>query len=145
MFKQSISYLGHTVSDQGISTDPEKISAVKDWPAPTNVKELRQFLGFIGYYRRFVKDYAKIIAPLNSLLKGHDTHRGKTPRKGNKTIKAVPWKWSENKMEAFKTIKEKLTSPSVFGYADYSKPFVLHRTPVQRGLELSYIKNRKGK
>lgn len=140
-----IFYSDHIVSDQGISIDPEKISAVTDWPAPKNVKELRQFLGFIGYYRRFVKEFAKIIAPLNSLLKGHDTHRGKTPRRGKKPIKAVPWKWSEKEMEALDTIKEKLTSPPVLGYADYSKPFVLHTDAMlQRGLELSYIKNRKG-
>lgn len=93
LFKQSISYLGHIFSDQGISTDPEKISAVKVWPATTNVKELRQFLGSIGYYRQVVKDFAKIIALLKSLLKSQDTHTGKTPRRGNKPIKAVPWKW----------------------------------------------------
>lgn len=145
LFKQSISYLGHIVSDQGISTDPEKISAVKDWPAPTNVKELRQFLGFIGYYRRFVKDFAKIIAPLNSLLKGHDTHRGKTPGRGNKPIKAVPWKWSEREMEAFETIKEKLTSPPVLGYADYSKPFVLHTDASAKGLGAVLYQEQEGK
>lgn len=53
LFKQSISYLGHIVSDQGISTDPEKISAVKDWQAPTNVKELRQFLGLSTIVKTF--------------------------------------------------------------------------------------------
>lgn len=116
----SISYLGHIVSYQGISTDhPEKISAVKDWPAPTNDKELRQLLGFIGYYRRFVKDFARIKAPLNSLVKGHNTHRGKTPRREKKLIKAVPWIQSEKEMEAFETIKEKLTSSPVLGYVDY--------------------------
>lgn len=125
--------MGHIVSEQWLSTDLEKISAVKDWPAPKNVKELRQFLCFIGYYRQFVKDFAKIIAPLNSLIKGQDTHRGKTPRRGNKPIKTVPWKWFEKEME-FETIKEKLTSPSMLGYADYSKPFVLHTDASAKGL-----------
>jgi hypothetical protein len=98
------------------STDPEKISAVKDWPAPTNIKELRQFLGFIGYYRRFVKKFAKIIAPMNALLKGHETKKGKKQQKSSKSrgkskSKAVPWKWTEPEECAFLSIKETLTTP----------------------------------
>lgn len=61
LFKQSISYLGHVISEAGISTDPEKVSAVVEWPRPTNIKELRQFLGFIGYYRRFVETLPRLL------------------------------------------------------------------------------------
>ena len=86
--RQSLSYLGHIISEDGISKNPEKISAVVEWPPPTNVKELRQFLGFIGYYRRFVKDFAKIISPLNSLLKGHETTNGRKQKKlGGKLVR----------------------------------------------------------
>lgn len=57
---REISYLGHTVSSTGIATDRSKIEAVQSWPAPSNVKELRSFLGLAGFYRRFVKHYAII-------------------------------------------------------------------------------------
>ena len=73
-FKTSVRYLGHVVSDTGVETDPDKISALSSWPEPTNVKQLRSFLGFTGYYRRFIKDYARIVKPLNDLLIGHPTH-----------------------------------------------------------------------
>ena len=56
VFKSSVTYLGHVVSEEGISTDPEKTEAC---PYPHSIKELCQFLGFVDYYRRFVKDYSK--------------------------------------------------------------------------------------
>ena len=62
-------FLGHQVSRNGISTDPEKIAAVQTWPVPTSVKEVQSFLGLTGYYRRFVRDYAALAAPLTVLLK----------------------------------------------------------------------------
>ncbi|KAA0045216.1 Ty3/gypsy retrotransposon protein [Cucumis melo var. makuwa] len=64
-----ISYLGHFISEQGLEADPEKIRAVSDWPTPSNVREVRGFLGLTGYYRRFVKNYGAIAAPLTQLLK----------------------------------------------------------------------------
>ena len=69
--RSEVTYLGHVVSEKGIRTDPEKTKAVKDWPVPKNVKEVRVYLGFTGYYRRFIKNYAKIARPLNDLLVGH--------------------------------------------------------------------------
>jgi hypothetical protein len=74
-FKSEVKYLGHIVSKKGIQTDPEKISALKTWPVPKNIKTLRSFLGFTGYYRRFVKDYARLVKPLNNLLVGHPTNK----------------------------------------------------------------------
>ncbi len=66
-FQASVKYLGHVVSRDGIKTDPAKIDALKTWPRPTNLKELRAFLCFEGYYRRFVCDYSKIVKPLTGL------------------------------------------------------------------------------
>lgn len=66
-FQTSVRYLGHVVSDNGVETDTEKIEALKTWPIPKNLKELRSFLGFSGYYRRFIKDYAAIVRLLNDL------------------------------------------------------------------------------
>ena len=62
-------FLGHIVNANGIQTDPEKISAVKQWPQPRCVKDVRAFLGLTGYYRKFIKDYAVLATPLTELTK----------------------------------------------------------------------------
>ena len=74
-FKKEIKYLGHVVSKEGVSTDPDKIKAVTEWPQPTTVTEVRSFLGFVSYYRRFIPNFSKVAKPLNKLLQnfGGDT------------------------------------------------------------------------
>ncbi|MCI05337.1 putative ribonuclease H protein, partial [Trifolium medium] len=67
--QQSISYLGHIVSSRGVGPDPEKIVSMTQWPSPTNLKQLRGFLGLTGFYRKFIKNYATIAFPLTELLK----------------------------------------------------------------------------
>lgn len=66
-----VKYLGHIVSSEGVSPDPAKIEAVTNWPQPTDLKTLRSFLGFCGYYRRFIANYASIVRPLTELTKGY--------------------------------------------------------------------------
>ena len=68
LFKQQINYLGHVVSKEGVSTYPEKNRAVTEWPHPTTVTEVRSFLGFGSYYRRFIPNFSKVAKPLNKLL-----------------------------------------------------------------------------
>ena len=64
LFKQQINYLQHVVSKEGVSTDPEKIKAVTEWPQP----QVRSFLQFVGYYRRFIPNFSKVVKSLNTLL-----------------------------------------------------------------------------
>lgn len=88
-FQEEVSYLGHVISSRGVVTDPKKIEAVAQWPHPTTVSELRTFLGFVSYYRRFVEGFAKLAAPLHkvvAMLTG-----GKSSKRGQE-ITAV---WSE--------------------------------------------------
>ena len=128
-FWDRVQYLGHIVSASGVETDADKISALKDWPVPTNVKEVRTFLGFAGYYRRFVENYSKIIRPLNDLLVGHSTNK-----KGKAKKKAPAWKRTASQQEAFDTVIRKLTFPPVLAYADFSKPFIFHTDSSGKGL-----------
>ena len=107
-FRTQVQYLGHIVSDQGIQTDPDKIAALQQWPTPSNLKDLRSFLGFAGYYRRFVCNYSKIVKPLNALLVGHSTNK-----KYRRKKEATPWTWELEQQQAFDLIIEKLTSPHV--------------------------------
>ena len=66
-FQTSIKYLGHVVSREGVSVDPEKVEAVREWPVPATYHQLRRCLGFVSFYRRFIPGFAKIAAPLHAL------------------------------------------------------------------------------
>ena len=62
-------YIGHVISAKGIECDPSKIEVVRDWPIPTNKREIKSFLGFLGYYRKFLPDMARVAAPLTNLTR----------------------------------------------------------------------------
>ena len=104
--QQSISYLGHVVSAEGISTDPAKVKAIADWPQPANVKALRSFLGLAGYYRKFVRNFGIIAKPLTELLK-----------------KDVMFIWTSIHESAFQLLKQALCSSPVLALPDFSQPF----------------------
>lgn len=121
LFRKEVSYLGHVISPDGVATDPEKISAVRDWPRPATVKQLQAFLGLAGYYRRYIDKFAQIAAPLYEAIKMED--EGKNSAK-NKTARKL--KWTEECEEAFTKLKDKLTTAPILSFADFTAPFVLH-------------------
>lgn len=104
--QKQISYLGYVISEQGVSTDPAKISAISQWPSPTNAKELRSFLGLAGYYRKFVRHFGVISKTLTELLKKH-------------TI----FVWTPHHEASFNTLKTALFSAPVLALPNFSKVF----------------------
>jgi len=134
LFKREIRYLGHIVSGEGVATDPEKVRAVKSWPAPKNVKELQRFLGFVGYYRRFIPDFARIAQPLFKLLGG----------KGKKAA-PIEFVWGSAQQTAFDDLVERSSSAPVLAFADYSQPFVVHTDASFDGLGAVLCQGEKGK
>ena len=129
-FKTKLLYCGHIISEMGIETDPDKIAKVANWPVPSNAKAVREFLGFAGYYRRFVSNFAQMAKPLYALIGGA---QGK---KGNKKsrVSPPPWVWGKTEQDAFEAIKTTLTSPPLLAYAHYDMPFILHTDASGNGL-----------
>ena len=106
--KKEVVYLGHIISKQGVRADPRKTQAVSDFPRPINAKNIKQFLGLAGYYRRFIPDFAKIARPLHYLLQ-----------------KEIKFMWGEAQENACVTLKQKLCSQPLLQYPDFSSPFVV--------------------
>ena len=96
-YKDKIHYLGHIISDEGISVDPEKIEAIMNWPTPRDVTDVISFMGLVGYYRRFIEGLSKISHSINSLQK-----------------KGIKFEWTLRCEEGFQQLKNLLTSAPIF-------------------------------
>lgn len=133
-----VKYVGHIVSASGIATGPEKVIAVENWKMPTDLKSLRSFLKFCGYYRRFIKNYSAIVHPLTKLTKGYPPVRS-----GCKSSPDRPYfkegepfgeHWDKECTKVFYDIIYCLTHAPVLAFADPAKPYVLHVDDSLNGL-----------
>ena len=112
-----VAFLGHVVSAEGISVDPQKIEAIVDWKPPTNVIEVRSFLGLAGYYRKFVEGFSKIATPLTKL-----------------TRKEEKFTWSEACQNSFDELKQRLTTAPVLTLPSGSEGFIVYCDASRQGL-----------
>ena len=115
--RKEVAYLGHLVTPEGIKPNPSKVEAVVNFPPPRSPREVKQFLGLTGYYRRFVPNYAKIIKPLTKLLK-----------------KNVTYDFNDKCMQSFDRCKALLTSAPILQYPDFEKDFILTTDASQHAL-----------
>ena len=134
-FKPSVKYLGHVVSKNGISTDEEKIKCITNWKVPETVKEVKSFLGFAGYYRRFIRHFSQIAAPLLEISKNNMKHP-KT-KFGDK--------WSKQCQDSFEELKKVLSTAPLLGYADFTLPFVVETDASAHGLGAVLSQNQNGR
>jgi hypothetical protein len=110
-------FLGHTISQDGISVDPKKVQEVMNWKPPTTVRWIRSFLGLAGYYRRFIPDFSRIAKPMTELLK-----------------KGVKYEWSQKCEYAFHTLRQHLITALVLAQPDNTKSFDVYCNASGTGL-----------
>ena len=122
LFREEVKFLGHYVSAKGIRVDPKKVEAVRNYPIPTNVTQVRAFLGLAGYYRRFCKNYAEVAKPLTEMTRNEN---------------AEPFGWGERQQQAFEKLKIMLTTTPLLAYPDPNKPYRLYTDASQ--LSVGYV------
>ena len=112
-----VAFLGHVISTEGISVDPQKIEAIVNWKPPTNVSEVRSFLGLAGYYRKFVEGFSKIATPLSNLLK-----------------KDQKFEWSDTCQHSFEELRQRLTTTLVLELPSGKDGYVVYSDASRQGL-----------
>lgn len=139
-FQHQVDYLGHVVSAAGVATDPKKIAAVAEWPTPGTVTELRSFLGFASYYRRFVEGFARLAAPLHKVVA---KLAGKKSRQGRG--ESLREAWTPHCDSRFCELKARLVSSPVLAYANFNLPFILEVDASHEGLGAVLSQEQEGK
>ncbi|KAJ9547856.1 LOW QUALITY PROTEIN: hypothetical protein OSB04_020399 [Centaurea solstitialis] len=121
---QRVEYLGHVISDLGVSVDPSKIQSIVDWPVPKNVKGVRGFLGLTGYYRKFIAGYGKLAQPLTELTKKDG------------------FVWGPEASAAFEKLKHVMTNPPLLRLPNFSQPFEVECDASGKGIGAALMQNR---
>ena len=117
LFQKEVEYLGHLISERGITCSQKKIKAVEDWPIPRDKTEVRSFLGLLNYYRRFIPDFATVAFPLTKL-----------------TQKKIKFSWNEKCQYSFERLQFLLVSAPILGYPKREGDFILDTDGSQMGI-----------
>ena len=120
-FRREVEFLGHMVGREGVRMVDEKVRAIKEWPTPTCQKEVEQFLGLAGYYRRFIKNHSKIAAPLSELTGAPKKGKAKNKKEGSKK----QFHWGEEQETAFRDLKAAICTAPVLALPDPKKEFIV--------------------
>ena len=112
-----VKFLGHVISEKGVSVDPSKVEAVMNWKQPKSVSEIRSFLGLAGYYRRFIQDFSKLAKPMTHL-----------------TQKGVKFEWDGNCERSFQELKKRLTSAPVLIIPERDHGYTVYCDASREGL-----------
>ncbi|GKC54071.1 putative reverse transcriptase domain-containing protein, partial [Tanacetum coccineum] len=112
-----VQFLGHVIDSEGIHVDPAKIESIKDWTSPKSPTEICQFLGLVGYYRRFIEGFSKIAKPMTKL-----------------TQKKVKFEWGDKQEAAFQLLKRKLCSAPILALPEGSEDFIAYCDASKKGL-----------
>ena len=152
-FQREVKYLGRLISKDGYRADPEDIKALNKFKtAPKTVGDLRSLLGFLGYYRFYIKDFSKILKPLYDLIKLKEQPDANKNKKSNNRKTKSSYKkdsnklieWSQHHQEIVNSMIDKLQSPEVMTYPDFSKPFIVHCDASNEGLGAVLYQNIDG-
>ncbi len=118
-----IAFLGYVISQEGVAMDDNKVRAVVDWPQPRTLKELQRFLGFANFYRRFIRSFSSVSAPLTSLTK--------------RATSQLPW--STEAGQAFQELKDRFTSAPILHHPNPSHPFIMEVDASSTGIGLFFL------
>ena len=132
-FQTSITFLGHILSANGVSPNPEKVTKIKDWPTAKTPTEVHSFVGLASYYCRFIPNFAKWAGPLHALIIPA-SFKQKICKREMKKSDLPEFQWTPACQEGFKQLKKALTEASVLVYLDYLKLFILETDASLKGL-----------
>ena len=111
-------YLGHIISEEGIIVDPTMIKSIEEWPTPINSIEVRSFMGLVGYYKRFIEGFSKIVHPITSFHK-----------------KGARFEWTPDCTRSFQHLKSLLTSALILIITDPDVDFVVSTDACKEGID----------
>ena len=155
LFAREVKFLGRIISQDGYRIDPDSTKSIHDLAkhTPRNIGDVRKLIGLFGYYRRYIKNFARVAKPIYDLLTKKSAkentkvqqQRGRQKKQSNQPQSNQPIEWTEEHQKVVEELIGRITSPPVMAYPDYDKPFELHTDASQDGLGAVLYQEQEGK